>query len=72
MTPTTRDQVLEVIKTCFPKLLSSPEGYARMKAMIPTFDEDLKLPANAARFREVNRVSDELLQLRAPKAASAE
>lgn len=36
--------VLEVIKKCFPALLASPEGHARMKAMIPTFDLDIKLP----------------------------
>src|SRR6185436_15602325 len=34
--------VLEVIKKCFPHLLATPEGHARMKAMIPTFDEDIK------------------------------
>jgi len=57
--------VLEVIKKCFPDLLASPEGHARMKAMIPTFDEDIKLPANAARFREVRQRADEILGLRA-------
>ena len=57
--------VLEVIKKCFPDLLASPEGHARMKAMIPTFDEDIKLPANAARFREVSLRADEILGLRA-------
>jgi malate dehydrogenase (quinone) len=57
--------VLEVIKKCFPDLLASPEGHARMKEMIPTFDEDIKLPANAARFREVSQRADEILGLRA-------
>ena len=57
--------VLEVIKKCFPDLLASPEGHARMKAMIPTFDEDIKLPANAARFREVRQRADEILGLHA-------
>jgi malate dehydrogenase (quinone) len=56
--------VSEVIKTCFPNLLASPEGKARMKAMLPTFDEDIKLPENAERFREVSRKAEELLQLR--------
>ncbi len=56
--------VLEVIKKCFPDLLASPAGHARMKAMIPTFDEDIKLPANAARFREVRQRADEILGLR--------
>ncbi|MCE9520200.1 MAG: malate dehydrogenase (quinone) [Verrucomicrobia bacterium] len=56
--------VLEVVKKCFPQLLQSAEGHARMKTMIPTYDEDIKLPANASRFREVNARTDELLQLR--------
>ena len=57
--------VLEVIKKCFPDLLASSEGHARMKEMIPTFDEDIKLLANAARFREVSQRADEILGLRA-------
>ncbi|MEO6784756.1 MAG: malate dehydrogenase (quinone) [Chthoniobacteraceae bacterium] len=56
--------VLEVIKKCFPHLIETPEGHARMKEMIPTYDEDIKLPANAARFREVSRRADDILQLR--------
>ncbi len=56
--------VLQVIKQCFPHLLATPQGHAQMKAMIPTYDEDLKLPANAARFREVSQHADSLLQLR--------
>ncbi len=36
---------------------------ARMKAMIPTWDEDTKLPTNAARFEQVRRKTNELLQL---------
>lgn len=34
-----------------------------MKAMIPTYDEDIKLPANAARFREVSQRANEILPL---------
>ncbi len=56
--------VLEVIKSCFPQLLATPEGQLRMKAMIPTYDEDLKLPANAARFRSVSERAEEILGLR--------
>jgi malate dehydrogenase (quinone) len=55
--------VLDVVKLCFPHLLESPEGRARMKAMIPTWDEDLKRPENAARYREVSRKCDEILEL---------
>ena len=59
--------VLQVIKKCFPQLLSTQEGQARMKAMIPTYDVDIKLPENAARFREINARDNELLQLNRPK-----
>ena len=55
--------VLQVIKNCFPNLLKSTEGHARMKSMIPTYDEDLKLLSNAARFHEVSARANELLQL---------
>src|SRR5690606_19483359 len=36
--------VLEVVKLCFPHLLESPEGKARMKELIPIHDVDIKLP----------------------------
>jgi malate dehydrogenase (quinone) len=55
--------ILEVIKKCFPHLLSTVEGHARMKEMIPTYDEDIKLPANAARFQEVSQKANALLGL---------
>ncbi len=55
--------VLQVIKKCFPELLASPEGHARMKAMIPTYDEDIKLPSSAARFRDVQQKTNKILQL---------
>jgi malate dehydrogenase (quinone) len=57
--------VLEVIRTCFPQLLASSEGQARMKAMIPTYDEDIKLPQNADRYRELSRKANRMLQLEA-------
>lgn len=56
--------MLEVIKKCFPHLLASTDGHARMKAMIPTYDEDLKLAASAGRFDRVSQQADEILQLR--------
>ena len=55
--------VLEVIKLCFPHLLATAAGRARMKEMIPTYDEDIKLPQNADRFRAVQRRTNEILQL---------
>jgi malate dehydrogenase (quinone) len=55
--------VLEVIKNCFPKLVTSREGQARLKAMIPTYDEDLTQPEKAARFEEIHRRNSEVLGL---------
>jgi malate dehydrogenase (quinone) len=55
--------VLEVIRTCLPELLKTDEGRARMKAMIPNYDEDLKLPKNADRFHEMSRKAEAILQL---------
>ena len=55
--------VLDVVKLCFPKLLETPEGQARMKEMIPTWNEDIKRPEAAARFAEVSRRADEILGL---------
>ena len=54
---------LDTIKTCLPDLLATSEGRARMKKMIPTFDEDLKVPANAGRFESTSRQTDETLGL---------
>lgn len=54
---------LQVIKNCLPHLLASSEGKARLGAMIPTYDEDGKLPENAGRFEEVQRKTNEILQL---------
>ncbi|MBS0630686.1 MAG: malate dehydrogenase (quinone) [Verrucomicrobia bacterium] len=55
--------VLEVIQKCFPQLLSTPEGKARMKAMIPTYDVDIKKPENAAFYRTQAARASTLLQL---------
>ncbi|MDB6170312.1 MAG: mqo [Verrucomicrobia bacterium] len=55
--------MLEVIKLCFPHLLSDPAGAARMKAMIPGYDIDYKLPQNEAQFRSVQRRANDLLEL---------
>ena len=54
---------LDVMRSCFPHLLNRPEGNARLKEMLPTYDEDIKLPEKAERFREVSRKTDEVLQL---------
>ena len=46
--------ILEVIKRCFADSLASPEGHARMKAMVPSYDEDLTQPEMAERQRELS------------------
>ena len=46
--------ILDVIKRCFADSLETPEGYARMKAMVPSYDEDLTQPEMAARQRELS------------------
>lgn len=55
--------VLEVIKLCFPQLLASPEGAARMKEMIPTWNVDIKKPENADFYRAHARQATASLQL---------
>lgn len=39
--------ILQIIKRCFADVLATDEGDARMRAMVPGFDVDLKDPANA-------------------------
>ncbi|MGB6220260.1 malate dehydrogenase (quinone) [Haloferula sp.] len=55
--------VLEVLKKCFPQLLETAEGAARMKAMIPTYDVDIRLPENADYFKEVSAKATKNLEL---------
>lgn len=55
--------VLEVIKLCFPELLASVEGKARMKEMIPIYDVDIKLPENEAFFQQTSAKASRALQL---------
>src|ERR1019366_7741654 len=54
--------VLEVVKLFLPHLLATSEGKARMKAMIPTYDEYTVLPESAHRFQGVRKWTDEILQ----------
>ncbi len=55
--------VLDVIKKCFPELLASEEGKARMKAMIPVYDVDIKRPENANFHKETAALATERLKL---------
>ncbi|HSI86356.1 MAG: malate dehydrogenase (quinone) [Candidatus Methylacidiphilales bacterium] len=57
------DIALNVVKKCFPGLLSSSDGKAMMDEMIPGWDEDLSDPANANRFRDISCRATENLQL---------
>jgi malate dehydrogenase (quinone) len=54
---------LDVIRLCLPQLLETREGSTRLKAMIPTHNEDTKLPENTERFQEVQRKTNESLRL---------
>ncbi len=47
--------ILEVIQKCFADRLATDEGRRRMKAMIPSYDEDLTRPEMAARQRELSQ-----------------
>ncbi len=55
--------VLEVIRKCFPELLASEQGKARMKEMIPVHDVDIKKPENAAFHKEAAFVATQRLGL---------
>lgn len=54
---------LGVIQSCLPHLLATEAGQARMAAMIPAWNEDLKLPEKADRFRELHQRNLETLGL---------
>ena len=56
--------MLEVVQTCFPQLLTTPEGFSRMKTMIPSFNEDLRKPELAALYAEASLAVEKILQLR--------
>jgi malate dehydrogenase (quinone) len=55
--------VLEIIRKCFPQLLETPDGQARMKKLIPTWDVDIKQAENAAFYREAAAQATSHLQL---------
>jgi malate dehydrogenase (quinone) len=55
---------LQVVQRCFPEKLCTPDGYARMKEMLPTFDVDLSQPAAATDYLRRSIAIDEILQFR--------
>lgn len=60
----------EVIRTCLPQLLDSSEGRARLREMIPTFDEDLTQPGNSSLFERASHEAIERLRLHFPSTSS--
>jgi malate dehydrogenase (quinone) len=51
--------VLDVIKQCFPHLITSP----RLAEIVPTYGTDYRLPANAAKFADLQKRARQALQL---------
>lgn len=62
---------LNVVRASLPQLLATAEGRARMRQMIPTFDQDLKSAENAPLFFRTSREAEERLHLSSPAAPSA-
>lgn len=55
--------ILEIVKRCFADTLGSKQGHERMKAMIPTYDEDLVRADMAARQEQVSKEAMKALEL---------
>ncbi len=51
--------IVQIVQKCFADKLKTTDGHRRMKAVIPTFDEDLTLANMAERQKTV---SDEAMQ----------
>lgn len=55
--------VLQIVKLCFPTLLESPDGQARMDRMIPSWNFDAHLPSEAERVEAIRVKVDRILAL---------
>jgi malate dehydrogenase (quinone) len=55
--------VLEVIKTSFPHLVDGEAAQPRLRELVPTYGQDMRLPSNAARFAALQRRARQDLQL---------
>jgi len=55
--------IVEIVETCFAKQLENTECKERMKAMIPSYDEDLRDPSKAERQAALNREALQSLQV---------
>jgi malate dehydrogenase (quinone) len=72
------DIILEIIKACFPRLVASPPGLARIEQIVPTWARDITRISEAADYceRKMPQVDDTLqigvaapgLELRKPAA----
>jgi len=56
--------ILQIVKQCFADELATPDGHARMKEMVPTYDEDLIPTEMADRQRETAAQAEKSLGLR--------
>lgn len=56
--------ILQVVEQCFAEALACPDGKARMKQMVPTYDEDLIPPSMAERQRVTAIQAEQSLGLR--------
>jgi len=55
--------ILEVVQDCFGHLLKTEAGHKRMKSMIPSYDEKLIDPKNAARQAALSEEAEKSLKL---------
>ena len=55
--------ILEIVQDCFGDLLKTDAGHERMKAMIPSYDENLIDPQNANRQAALSEEAEKSLQL---------
>ena len=55
--------ILEIVRECFSHLLETDEGHARMKEMIPSYDESLVHPSKAKRQATLSKKAEKSLKL---------
>ena len=55
--------ILEVVRECFGHLLETDEGHARMKEMIPSYDESLVPASKAKRQAALSKKAEKSLKL---------
>jgi malate dehydrogenase (quinone) len=55
--------ILEIVQDCFSHLLKTEAGHKRMKAMIPSYDENLTDPSMVTRQAALSEEAEKSLQL---------